>query len=117
MPKLRDDALDFLLELDGYTYIEEGGYWAKFEVYRVDPSPEIPHGIRYSLTYHDKYNKRVIGFDNAHGVKLKKGKFGGRKITWDHKHSKERIADYEFESSEQLLNDFYKAIDKMKQGK
>lgn len=94
MPEMRDDGLEFFLELNGYTYVEEDGYWAKFEVYRVDPSPAIPHGIRYSLTCHDKYNKRVLGFDNAHGVKLKRGKFGGRKITWDHKHLKERISSY-----------------------
>ena len=117
MAPKRDTTLDFLLDLDGYSYMEDDGHWAKFEVHLVEPSPGIPHGIRYSLTYHDRNNRRIIGFDNAHEVKLKKGKFGGRKITWDHKHSRERMSDYEFESPAQLLEDFYKAIDKVKQGK
>ena len=114
MFKKRDTTLDFLLDLDGYSYVEDDGHWAKFEVHLVEPSPEIPHGIRYSLSYHDPKNKRIIGFDNAHGVNLKKRKYGGRKITWDHKHSKERVRDYSFESPAQLLEDFYKAIDKIK---
>jgi hypothetical protein len=28
-----------------------------------------PNGIRYSLTLHAPDNTRLIGFDNAHGVK------------------------------------------------
>ena len=36
------------------------------------PKPEIPHGIRYNLTLHNRHNKRVMGFDNAHAVKGKK---------------------------------------------
>jgi len=117
MSKKAEAVLDFLLELDGYVYVEDDGHWVKFEVHLVETSPEIPHGIRYSLTYHDRDNRRIIGFDNARGVKLKKKKFGGRKITWDHEHSKERVRDYEFESPSQLLEDFYKSIDKMRQGK
>lgn len=117
MAKNRDTTLDFLLELDGYSYVEDDGHWAKFEVRLVEPSPEIPHGIRYNFTYHDKYNNRLIGFDNAHAVKLKKKKFGGRKVTWDHKHDRERVRVYEFETPDQLVENFYKAIDKLKKGK
>ena len=117
MVKKRDTTLDFLLDLNNYSYVEDDGHWAKFEVYLVEPSPEIPHGIRYSLTYHDRNNRRIIGFDNAHGIKLKTGKFSGRKITWDHKHSREHVSDYGFESPGQLLEDFYKEIDKIKKVK
>jgi len=77
MTENRDTTLDFLLELDNFSYMEDDGHWAKFEVRLVEPSPEIPHGIRYNFTYHDKYNNRLIGFDNAHAVKRKK------KIRWE----------------------------------
>lgn len=117
MPKGSDASLDLLLSLHGYVYVEDDGCWTKFEIHLVEPSPEIPHGIRYNLTYHDKFNKRLIGFDNAHAPKLKRKKFSGRKVTWDHKHQRERVRSYEFESPEQLLEDFYKAIDILKERK
>jgi hypothetical protein len=34
----------------------------------VAPSKERPHGLRYSLTLHGPGGKRLVGFDNAHGV-------------------------------------------------
>jgi hypothetical protein len=46
----------------------------------------MPHGIRYSLTLHDRNNTRVIGYDNAHAVKPSRKKFGAVKTTWDHAH-------------------------------
>ena len=39
------------------------GYWIKFEAWRVDVSDSIPHGIRYSLTLHEPYGKRILGYD------------------------------------------------------
>jgi len=117
MAKERDASLDHLLSFDGYVYVEDDGCWAKYEIRLVEPSAEIPHGIRYNLTYHDKYNRRIIGFDNAHAVKMKKKKYCGRKITWDHEHDRKRVRAYEFESAEQLIVDFHKAIDGLKKGK
>jgi predicted metal-dependent hydrolase len=90
----------------------ENGYWTKFEAYRVEPCQYIPHGISYSLTLHDRYRNRVIGFDNAHAVKPKKKKFGARKLTWDHRHQLETVATYEFASAAQLLEDFWAAVDR-----
>lgn len=63
-----DIGLEVLLSLDGAGYTEENGYWYKIEVSRVDASKERPHGIRYSLTFHDNYNQRILGFDNAHAA-------------------------------------------------
>ena len=64
------------------------------------------------MTLHDRNNVRVIGFDNAHAVKSKRGaRFSGHKITWDHKHHMEKVEPYEFESAGQLLEDFWAAID------
>ena len=74
-----------LLDLDG-TEIElmDGQYYAKFEAHRVEPSPEVPHGIKYSLTLQDRTGQRVLGFDNAHPIKIKKGRFVERPTEADH---------------------------------
>jgi hypothetical protein len=63
-------GLDHLLGLDGNIEVQnDAGYWVKMEVARVTVTAEPPHGIRYSLTLHAPDNTRLIGFDNAHGVK------------------------------------------------
>jgi len=102
-----DASLNTLLELNGEIFPMDNGYWTKIEAYRTEPDRHIPHGIRYSITLHDRYNHRVLGFDNAHAYKPKKKKFGACKITWDHKHRREKILPYEYESSSQLLEDFW----------
>ena len=103
-------GLDYLLELDGEIFPMDNGYWTKIEAKEVGPSVKIPHGIKYSLTLHDKSNKRIIGYDNAHGVKPNKKKFGSKKTEWDHKHEKNRVKSYEFESAAQLLEDFWNSV-------
>ena len=106
-------SLDALLDLDGEIFLMDAGSWVKIEANSISPSPAIPHGIRYSLTLHDKNNVRVVGFDNAHAIKLKSRKrFSGRKVTWDHQHHMDKVEPYEFESAGQLLEDFWKAVDK-----
>ncbi len=91
----------------------DNGYWTKFEVYRVTFTPQIPHGIKYSLTLHDRNNTRVLGFDNAHTFKPKKYKYRARKITCDHKHKMEKVHPYEFESASQLIEDFWKDVEEI----
>jgi hypothetical protein len=108
-----DSSLQTLLDLDGEVFPMENGHWTKFEVRRVTASPEIPYGIRYSLTLHDRNNTRILGFDNAHGFKPRKKRYGARKITWDHQHQRERVYPYEFESASQLMEDFWKAVEVM----
>ena len=103
--------LETLLNLNGEVFPMENGCWTKFEAYRVEPTEQIPHGISYSLTLHDKNNRRVIGFDNAHAVKPKQKKYGARKMTWDHKHQQEKVSSYEFELAGQLLVDFWEAVE------
>jgi hypothetical protein len=71
-----DETLDTLLHLDGEVFPMDNGYWTKFEVKRIRTNKNIPHGIKYSLTFHDHNNKRIIGFDNAHAYKPKKKKYG-----------------------------------------
>jgi len=111
--ELLDDDLSLttLLDLDGEVFPMENGYWTKFEVSRVTPTSGIPHGIRYSLTLHDQNNTRILGFDNAHGFKSRKKRYGARKITWDHQHKRERVYPYEFESASRLIEDFWQAVE------
>jgi len=85
----------------------DNGYWSKFEACQVSPDQHVPHGVRYSLTLHDRYNRRVLGFDNAHAIRPARKGYGARKITWDHKHKREKISPYEYESASQLLEDFW----------
>lgn len=118
MPDLPNlyDGLNTLLDLDGYTYrLNKDGYWVKFEAREVPATEQIPHGISYSITLHDRHNRRIVGFDNAHGFspKSKRKKFGCRKVTWDHKHHCEKVSQYDFESAAQLIEDFWEEIDRI----
>jgi len=110
----KDGELQTLLDLDGRIFWPNLQYWVKFEAKSVTPTKHMPHGIRYSLTLHDRNNTRILGFDNAHAIK-KKGrpakKYSGRIVTWDHVHKTEKIVPYKFESASQLLNDFWKEVD------
>ena len=112
---MRDDGagLETLLSLDGERFRIDKGYWTKFEVKKVEPNEKVPHGIRYSLTLHDRDNNRVFGIDNAHGVKPTRKKYGAKKVAWDHQHKKEKVLPYEFESPEALLTDFWKEVNKI----
>jgi hypothetical protein len=103
--------IETLLNLNGEIFPMENGYWTKFEAYPVESSERVPHGIKYSLSLHDRNNERIIGFDNAHAIKPKKKKYGARKITWDHKHKREKVTPYEFETAGQLLEDSWTAVD------
>ena len=109
-------GLETLLDLHGEISPMENGYWVKFEAYEVKKTQQIPHGIKYSITLHNQQNIRVLGFDNAHGVKLKKHRFAAKKITWDHKHLKNKITDYEFETPAQLIEDFWQEVERLLEG-
>jgi len=104
------DDLENLLSLHGEVFPMDNGYWVKFEAYQIKPTKAVPHGIRYSLTLHDKSNKRVIGYDNAHSFKSSK-KYAATKESYDHIHKQMDIVAYEFESAGQLLEDFWKSVD------
>jgi hypothetical protein len=63
-----EHVLEYLLAFDGRVHYFERGYWLKFEIKRVAVSAERPHGLRYSFTLHNPAGKRLLDFDNAHGV-------------------------------------------------
>ena len=105
-----DHSLQALLDLDGYVHYFDDGYWVKFSAHRVEPSKHIPHGIRYSLTFHDRQGNRIIGYDNAHDALPKTKKYRAKKVAWDHIHKQSKVFAYEFDTASQLITDFWKTV-------
>jgi hypothetical protein len=113
----RDAGLDTLLDLDGSILDQGDGYWVKIVVRLTGTlSAERPHGISYSLTLHDPYNQRILGFDNSHAIKpMGKKKYSGQHIEYDHRHRsiKDKGVPYQFVDGYQLLKDFFIEVDKV----
>lgn len=105
-----DPALDTLLDLDGLTFVvdPEGGHWVRFVVTRVEPTPEKPHGLDYSLTLHGRNGERLVGFDNAHPVA--KQECGNPQ---DHRHRVHTVRPYVYSDAAQLLADFWAEVDRV----
>ena len=68
---------------------------------------EQPHGLGYSLTLHAPDGVRLIGFDNAHPLRRRRGR--GRRD----RHSLQRVHHYDYEDATTLLEDFWKEVDKV----
>lgn len=108
-------TLEFLLAFDGRKHHYPEGYFVKFEIKRVEATPARPHGLRYSFTLHGPGGERLIGFDNAHGVAPIGGRYVQKATAADHWH---RSADdpgrpYRFVSAEQLVDDFFDAVERV----
>lgn len=114
-----DPGIENLLYMDGDAYEADAEleYSVHFEVKRAEVTEGRAHGIKYSLTLHDKHGARLLGFDNAHEIEDKlRGRFSKhRKISkWDHEHKFKDIAvikPYGYQSAGQLLEDFWAAVD------
>ena len=115
----RDPGLDCLLDLDNQVLVVDpnGKFWVKFSVKKIKHTPEKPHGLDYSLTLHDENGNRIIGFDNAHGVKSGSGPGAKRKKEFDHKHRNKTIKSYEYNNAADLLSDFWAEVDKVLKAK
>ena len=111
----QDHTLENLLDLDGDIYVidETAGYWVKFVVRRVIPSPERPHGVEYSLTMHDSSNRRLVGFDNAHPAPGAQRPQRGTGRTYDHRHRLGTVKPYPYENAAKLVADFWEAVDEV----
>jgi hypothetical protein len=111
-----DIGIETLIDLNGNIVQQERGYWVEIHAWRVSTTALIPHGIRYALTMHDKSGKRVMGYDNAHAVKLSgRFKFAGQVLPYDHKHRNisDKGVPYEFKDAYQLLSDFFTDVDRV----
>lgn len=112
------DPLSYLLDLDGEVLIQESGYWVKIEARVCAATPQVPHGVSYSLTLHDVHRDRVLGFDNAHSLPRKRRGFSARRVEYDHWHPDGRtIEAYEFTDAGKLLEDFFAAVDRVLKGR
>ncbi len=102
-----------LLELDGIEYGIGSGYWVKFSAKKMTASQHRPFGIKYSFTMHNQYGTRLVGFDNAHLANIKRKKYSAKRLAWDHKHQRSVISDYDFNSPEELIVDFWDLVDQI----
>jgi hypothetical protein len=111
----RDPTADALLDLDGQVFVidAKGEYVVRFSVRRVDPTPERPHGLNYSLTLHGPDGLRLVGFDNAHTVRKSQGPGGKGPTPSDHKHKMDTIRPYRFRDAATLLEDFWAEVDRL----
>lgn len=106
----REAALDTLLDLDGQQFtIEPSGYTVKFKARKVPPTPMRPHGVSYSLTLHAPDGTRLVGFDNAHGVRSSRGPAGASREA-DHRHRLGTTRPYRYVDALQLLEDFWAEV-------
>jgi hypothetical protein len=80
----------------------------KFEIKRIDPTSERPHGLRYSFTLHGPEGTRLVGFDNAHPVEAVGGRYRKKPKAADpwHRTEADPGRPYQFVSAEQLIDDF-----------
>ena len=108
----RDETLAYLLDLDGEEIIYDGGFVARFKAKKAAVTPERPHGISYSLTFHAADGRRLIGYDNAHGVPHRGGRFVRGRAEFDHWHRDETDEGrpYRFVGTEKLIADFFDEI-------
>ena len=107
-----DHGLEFLLSFDGRIHRLEAGYWIKFEIKRVTAAKNRPHGLSYSFTLHAPDGMRLVGFDNAPGVRATGSRLKRQPEASDHWH---RTQDdpgrpYTFKDADTLLEDFFRQV-------
>jgi hypothetical protein len=109
-----EHTLEFLLGFNGHVHHYAGGYWLKFEIRKVEPSDDRPHGLSYSFTLHGPDNRRLVGFDNAHGVRAV-GRFKRRSKAMDHRHRTETDEGrpHAFNDAETLIEDFFNEVERV----
>jgi hypothetical protein len=69
----------------------------------VQATEAKPHGLDYVLTLHGPGGERLVGFDNAHTVRLTSGPGGSKRKAQDHRHR----LPYEYRDAATLLADFW----------
>lgn len=110
-----NDTLAYLLDLNDEEIVYDGGFVARFKVIEIEATPEKPHGISYSLTFHAADGRRLMGYDNAHRVAHRGGRFVSRQTAFDHWHRDESDEGrlYRFDTAEKLIADFFDEIERI----
>ena len=98
------------LELhDKMLFIDELGLWANSVVFQAQATVEQPHGLSYSPALHVPDGTRLVGLDDAHRVKDRRGT--GWHGERDHRWRLRAIRPYEHKDSASLLEDSWKELD------
>ena len=72
----------------------------------MEASPEKPHGLDHSLTFHGPDGKRLVGFDNAQpAAKQQRGE------PHDHRHRVRTVKADEYRDAATLLGEFWATVD------
>lgn len=113
--KTREHTLEFLLDFDGRRHWYEGGYFAKFEIRRVQATKARPHGLRYSFTLHAPDGTRLVGFDNAHAIRVTGSRSRKRPVVADHWHRTHADPGrpYRFKDAEKLIDEFFDEVERV----
>ena len=107
-----DRSLDTLLDLHGETlFVDEAGHWVRFVVLRTEATSKRPHGLSYSLTLHAPDGTRLVGFDNADWIRVRRGPGVRKHRAADHLHRLRVVRPYEYKDAATLLEDFWKEVD------
>lgn len=63
--------------------------------------------------FHAPDGTRILGYDNAHAIKLKGMKYAGQRMSFDHmyRHASDKGVPYVFVDAYQLLSDFFIEVD------
>jgi hypothetical protein len=72
-----DDAMRRLLDFDHRRYWLVNGWSIRFRVGEIEASAVWPYGIKYSFTLHDHNGRGLLGFDNAHGYRVRRPSITG----------------------------------------
>lgn len=103
-----------MLELHDLTlFVDEIGHWVKFVVRRANVTAERPHGLSYSLTLHAPDGARLVGFDNAHPARGRRGPGTRKREGSDHRHRLRTIRPYDYKDAATLLEDFWNEVDRV----
>jgi hypothetical protein len=109
-----EKTLENILALNGERFVidEEFGLWVKFDANRVSKAKRR-HEIKYSLSLHNKYNERILGFDNLHEINYAAKRMVAPKRTYEHWHSDEndKGKPYDFQNADKLVQDFWEAVE------
>ena len=115
MQEAPEHTLEFLLAFAGRRHWYAGGYYAKFEIKRVLPTRQRPHGLRYRSRCTTRREHGLVGFDNAHGVPAAGSRFSKRPTAADHGHQTEDDPGrpYAFTDAATLVDDFFDEIERV----
>ena len=111
-----DDGWGYLLSLHRQKIRYDDDHWVTIRVTRIPPSKGRPDGVRYAFTLHDRYDERILGYDNSRAVKTATGPAMKSKIAerFDHIDRKGKNSiPYVFTTPYDLVADFFAHVERI----